>query len=365
MPDSTISQTLLAYSTALEAAFNTNPVLATDFTAFETQARLFFVPNVAKSPDVPRVGAGAASAYPSDQRSSVLEPPAIDIQDVVNVEHFPIFERQHMGQTEVLGDIEELDVGIAYRHHHYKQNFDNDGRQLDSRSIIARNNGATFIYTGCVSNSLQIQQTGIEDPQFTAGFVGSGNYVDYTAIAPPFGQVATPTRDGSKDMLGAETIITYNDGGAKSLQGRWISFSWTSNNNIQTQNLRAGLPRVNAETCPTNGWYRNQLLADDETYSLEIRIAHDDAMDEWDDAQRNVVLTDFFIDMRGNCIPTTTNDTQYAVGIRTGKCYFRNVRGADDNNDAVLDIAVFGVRNGTHFGVHKFEIVDGSNAIIV
>lgn len=362
MGDSTLTQTTLAYSTAIEAGVNTISQLASGYTTYETLARILPIPNAEKQSDEQRIGGGAGSAYPTFQRSRVLEPQAIEMSDIVNVERFPTMLRQHAGTPEVVGDIQVVEATKAWRHHFYKQNFDTLGRQLPTRTYIVKNNGAYFAFGGGVSGTLQIQQNGIDDPRFTNGIVTTGYYEDVDLIGG-FGSLTLPTRDPLKDMFGAETGISYNDGTLRSLQGRWKSFSFSSNNNIDTGDLRAGLARVAAAACPTRGWYRGFLNAGDESVSMEFRVAHDDLMREWDAAQLDTVLTQFDVLMKGSCVPTTATNTQYSVKLNIGKCYFRNIRGGDDNNLAVLDVGVFPVRNGSYFGVWKAEVVSGESGI--
>lgn len=363
MSDSTMTQTTLAYQILNEGAYNEHAETAEDYQTFETTARILPIPDVEKQQDEQRIGGGAASAYPSFQRSGVLIPQAIDISDIVNVDKFPIFANMYYGTPEESGDIAVVEASKAWRHFFYKQNFDLLGRQLPSKTFAMRNNGAAFLYTGGVGGTLQVSQNGITDPRFTFGVVTSGNYLAIDDIND-FGEFALPTRSPDKDMLGAETILTYNDGSSRSLQGRWKSFNWQGNNNIDTGDLRAGLARVNNAACPTRGWYRNKLLASDETVTCTFRVAHDDVMREWDNAQKDTVLTTFDILMKGQCIPTTAANNQYAVKISHGKGYFRNIRGGDDNNTAVIDVDFFPVRNGSYFGTHRMEIVNGMNGVI-
>jgi hypothetical protein len=362
--DSTLTQTTLAYSTDTEASPNTVPQVAAEYTTYETLARILPIPNAEKQSDEQRIGGGAASAYPTFQRNRVLEPQAIDMSDIVNAERFPTQFRQHLGAVEEIASIEVLEALKAWRHNFFKMNFDVSGRTPETRTFIVKNNGAYFAYGGGVSGTLQIQQNGIDDPRFTNGIVTTGYYEDI-ALVGGFGTLSVPTRDPLKDMLGAETALSYNDGVLRSLQGRWKSFNFNSNNNVDTGDLRAGLSRVNAAVCPTRGWYRNYLNWGDETISLEFRVAHDSLMLEWNAAQLNTVLTSFDIFMKGSCIPTTVGNIQYSVKVSVGKCYFRNVRGGDDNNLAVLDIGVFPVRNGSYFGVWKGEVVNGMSGVIV
>jgi hypothetical protein len=364
MGDSTLTQTTLAYSTAIESAVNTVPQTAGLYTTYETTARTFVLPNAEKQSDEPRIGGGAASAYPSFQRSRVLEPMGIEIADVVNVERFPTQLRQHMGTPEVSGDIAIVEATKGWRHFYYVQNFDSLGRQKPTRTYIVKNNGAYFAYAGGTSGTMQISQSGIDDPKFSNGIVTTGYYEDVDLISG-FGSLTVPTNDPLKLMLGAETSISYNDGTTRSLNGRWKSFTFNSNNNIDTGDLRAGLPRVQNSACPTRGWYRNFLNASDESVSLEFRVAHDDNMREWEAAQLDTVLTTFDILMKGSCIPTTAANTQYSVKLSVGKCYFRNIRGGDDNNLAVLDVTVFPVRNGSYFGVWRAEVVNGQSTVTV
>jgi len=366
MADSTLTQTTFAYSIASEVTYNGAPVLFSDYATFETLARILPLPNAQKQADEPRIGGGAASAYPTFQRSRVLEPMAIDISDIVNTDMLCAkLARRHMGGVDGDVAIATVEATKLFKHTFLKRNMDTGagGRQLPGTSIIMKNNGAYFVYAGCVGGSLQIQQNGVDDPRYTSGLIGTGLYLD-AATYVSAGTFTAPTRDPLRDMLGPETAITYNDGSARSLQGRWKSFSWSSNNNIDTNDLRAGMSRVAAAACPTRGWYRSFLNASDETVSLEFRVAHDGAMLEWNSAQLDTAITSFLIEMKGSCHPTTAANNQFKVGIAVGKSYFRNIRGGDDNNLAVVDVQVFPVRNGSYFGVHQLQFTTHDISVI-
>lgn len=363
MADSNITQTTLAFSRLNEPAFNSAPVTAADYVSYETTARILPLPDAEKQQDVARIGAGSASAYPTTQRTGVLSPTTLEISDVVNVEKLPIFTELYMGKPEVVGDVVIVEAAKAWRHIQYKRNYDLLGRQLPSKSWIVRNNGADFIYTGGVGATIQFQQQGITDPTFSFGVVTGGSYLRISALAA-FGAVAVPTRNQLKDMMGAETILSYNDGALRTLNGRWKSFTFSGNNNIDTGDLRAGLPRVGDAACPTRGWYRTQLLAGDETVTAEFRVAHDDVLREWDNAQTNTDVTNFDILMRGACVPTSAANQQYSTKVSVGHCFFRNVRGGDDNNLAVNDVGVFPVRNGSYYGVWKVEYVTDQAGVL-
>lgn len=363
MADSQLSQTSIAFSSLPETAYNTAYILASEYKSIVTRARSFPLPSNEKGDDLGVIGDNRV--YPSRQTTGFLDPVVVEIQETVNVGWFNNLLRRFMGKPELVGDIAVVEATKAWRHHYYEQDPNSLGRQLPSSSVVYRNNGADFLYSGMVGSTLQIQQAGVADPQFTLQLVGSGLYKRIRDITSPvFGTL--PASVVEQTMLGPETRVQYTDPLATRTitnPRRMKSISFTANNNIDTGDLRAGAPRVNGAGCPGGGWYRDFLNMGDKTAAAEFRVAIDDDMREWASAQNDDIITNFTWDMRGYCIPTTAANNQYQCTVKIGKCYFRTPRGGEDNNTMVKDITVFPVVNATYWGGYKFEVINGVNAI--
>jgi hypothetical protein len=366
MADSLLSQTGIAISTLPETAYNTMFVLASGYDSLVTRARSFPLPSNEKGDDTGTIGRGSKSIYPSVQTTGFLEPQVIEIQDKLNVGSFVKQLRRFMGKPELVGDIQVVEAAIAFRHHYYEQDPDALGRQLPASDIVYRNNGADFVYGGMVGSSLQLQQAGVADPTYTIQHVGSGLYQRIRDItSPAFGTLADPATENY--MLGPETRVQYTDPTTtrSMTSGRRLkSISFTANNNLDTNDLRAGAPRVNGTGCPGSGWYRDFLNMGDKTATAQFRVTVDDNMFEWTNAQTDAIITNFTWTNKGYCVPTTAATNQYEVTLKIGKCYFRTPRGGDDNNTLVKDLTVFPVLNASYWGVYKFEVVNGVNAIV-
>lgn len=354
MADSLISETLLAFSTAPEASYNTNPVLANLFTSYLTRSRGFYVENNESVDDLGAIGGG--SVYPTIVRNSFRESTTIQCQDKVNVSTFATLLRRLLGAADPGVDI--IEAGIAFRHT-FKE-LANTTRQLPSSSFISINNGADKLFCGVVGNSVTISQTGAEDPTFDMSLNASGLVKDISAVYPSFGALAAPA--ARSEMYGPDTQCSYTDGaGTLSLSAakRLRSFSWTHNNNLDTGDRRAGASPINA-ACPTDGWYLDYLLHADQTESCTIRVQHDGNLREHGNSLTKTPITDLFFLLRGDCIPTTAADNRYSVKIKIPKCYFSNARPVDDNNNAALDFDIIPVADGSSYkGASIVEVING------
>lgn len=358
MADSLISETLLAFSTAPESAYNTNPVTASLFTSYLTRSRGFYVPSNEATNDLGAIGGG--STYPTIVRNNFREATQIQVQDKVNVNTFAVQLRRLLGAadpTPAGPDI--IEASKAFRHT-FKEMDPANGRQLPSTSYISINNGADFIFCGCVGNSVTISQTGVEDPTFDMSMNASGLTKDISVVYPSFGTLSAPA--ARSEMYGADTQCSYTDSaGTLSLTAarRLRSFSWAHNNNLDTGDRRPGASAINA-ACPTDGWYLDYLLRTDTTESVTMRINHDGNLREHALAMSKTPVTNLFFLLRGDCIPTTTADNRYSVRIKVPKCYFSNPRPVDDNNNAALDIDIIPVVDGSSYkGASIIEVVNG------
>lgn len=370
MSDSYGSQTAIALSKLPETGFGIPYVdAAADYDSILTRARTLPMPDIRKSDDIGVVGRGSSSMYASYTENEVMNPIGIEIQYTVNVNSFLKKLRRFMGKTMVSGDVTVEEASIAWRKKMYELDPD-VSRQLPPSSIVYKNNGADFIHSGCIGSTLNIAQTGSQDPQYTMAFLNGGNYMRTRDVASP-GFGVLPAVAAENRLKGAETRVEYTDpAGTLSLvtpARRLKSISFNANNNLDVEDERAGLPRIGATACPDRGWYKDYLLFGDRQIGAEMRVMLDDNMREWDAVMRNRDITSFKWQMKGYCIPTSITNTQYGLDLIIPFCGFRNPRGNEDAGKMVQDIAIFPMlpASPTHYGVYRFEaIVGGSNAII-
>lgn len=369
MPDSYLSQTSIAISTAPEATFGVPSDDAADYRSVLTRARILPLPDIRKSDDTGLIGRGSSSMYPSYQENEVMMPVGIEINYTVNVDSFLIKLRRFMGKDMVSGDVTVSEASHVWKKIMYELDPD-VSRQLPSTSIVYRNGGADFIHGGCVGSTLNISQQGSQDPQYTMSFLNGGNYIRISEIDPgPFGTLAAVPAENR--LKGAETRAQYTDNiGTLNLvtpNRRLRSISWTANNNLDVDDERAGLPRVGDVACPNKGWYKDYLLFGDRQASGEMRVMLDDDLREWSAVIENKAITNWKFQMKGYCIAASTTNLQNGLDIVVPYCGFRSPRGGDDAGKSIVDIGVFPMLPAvpTHYGVWRAEAtVGGSNALI-
>lgn len=367
MADSYISQTAIGLSTQSEEDFGVfYEDAASDYTKILTRARIIPLPDIRKSDDTGVTGRGSSSMYATYTENEVMNPIGIEVQYTVNVNSFLKMLRRYMGATMVSGDVTVIEALKAWRKKFYELDPD-VSRQLPSSSIVYRNGGADFVHGGCVGSTLNVSQGGSADPQFAMAFMNGGNYERIRNIVG-FGNLPAMAKENR--MKGAETRVQYTDpNGTVNLvtpNRRIRSISFSGNNNLDTEDERAGLPRVGDTVCPDAGWYKDYLLFGDRSISAEMRLMIDDDMREWDNVMKNRDITNFKWDMKGYCIPNTTAHDQYGVSLIIPFSGFRSPRGNEDSNKAVKDITVFPMipESPTHYGVYRFEAVTDNSTVI-
>lgn len=368
MPDSYITDTFIAFSLLPEATYGTALLTAANYFSVVTRARLLPLPSNRKSDDLGVIGRGSGSMYPSKQSSDLMNPIGFEMQDRVNVGSFATLLRRYMGHPQVSGDITVVEAAKAWKHTFFEQDPDVDagGRQLPSSSVVYRNKGADFLHPGCVGATLTVSQTGATKPDYTMAFNNGGFYHRIGEItAPVFGSLGLPAAE--EEMHGPDSRVLYTDtGGTRNLvvpDRRLKSISFSANNNLDLADERAGLPSMDGSGCPKKGWYRDFLLFGDRQISATYRVMVDATMREWKQAVEDDVITSFTWNMLGNCVPTTATTSRYGVNLIISKCQFRDPAGNEDANKAVADIVVFPEIQATHYGVYKFEVVNGKSTI--
>jgi hypothetical protein len=353
MADSRWKQTILGFSTAVEGSYNAMVLVASGMTGFVTRSTGFPLPDYEKSDDLGVIG--NQNANPTVQRSGFITPPTMEFTDILGTENAMTILRRAMGSADPVpsgGNI--IEAGIAFKHSSGWLNpF--TSRQKPSSTFLYSNNGADYLYGGCVVNTYVISQDGVADPTFVASIVGSGlNKRVRDVSGPVFGTLAKPAVQNQ--MLGPSTEVEFTDGGGLySMTGahRLISVNATViNNNLETTDRRAGASPVDPFDMH-KGWYMDYLLTGDPVSACEFRVMLDDNMREYADARNDTVITGFKVRFKGYEIPGSLvgpPKTRFQIEVVYGKTYFRGVRATDNNGNAVLDITLFPIDDGVNVG---------------
>ena len=362
MADSRIRDTILAISTANESTYNGMVVLASDMSTLVTRSTGIPAPVLEKNDDKGVIGNYPNGEFASLQRSGFVVPPAFEISNVVSAEMFFKQVRRFLGKADPVpaaGDI--IEAGIAFKHHAAMlANNTAAGLQLPSSTFAFSNNGLDYLYAGCCGNTLQIQQQGGADPTYAIGYVGSGLYKRIRDVAGPvFGTLAAPAAQNY--MLGPETQVEFtDDSGLLSLTTahRLRNITINVQNNLRTDLRLAGASPVDPADLK-KGWYLDSLTHGDRDAGATMRIALDDTLREFFDANNDTDITNFTMRMRGYKIPTTAANSRYTVEVVFGKCHFNGQQVTDDGGDAALDINITPCSDGTNFGIVKVDAING------
>jgi hypothetical protein len=361
--ESLVSQTVIAFSTAPESVYGTNPVTAADFTSMVTRVREMPVTESEKNDDRGVIGRGNAM-YPSYQRSGFRVPTAFEIMDRAHVGRFMPLLRRYMGKTAAAPVV--LEAGIAFGHTFYEADPDVEGLQLPSSSFVYRNNEYDYLHTGCCGSTLQISQTGTADPEMTIGFAGSGNAKRIATDYPAFGSLVIPGTDPY--MYGASSDAFYTDD-ASAVQNlttpdhKLRSLTFTANNNLITDDTRMGMPQADA-TDPRRGWYRDFLHFGDREISAEFTMGMDGSYALKNAEELNLNFTTFTWTMKGDVIPTTTTSKRYQLSLVIPKFNLRAPRVGEDNQKRTKSFTIFPVTHSGHYGVYRFNVTNGVSTAI-
>lgn len=363
MGESLRSQTVIGFSTAPEAAYNTNPVTANLYTPMVTRVRDLPVPDGEKVDDRGVIGRGN-SMYPTFQRSGFQIPTAFELSDMVNAGTFMPWLRRYMGKAGTTPTT--VEASVAFKHTFYELDPSVGGLQLPSTSIVYSDNEYDYLHTGVVPSTLQLSQQGTQDPSFTEGIVGSGQAKRIATVYPSFGSMALPPQDPY--MYGASSAGQYTDDASTtaslttpSHKLRGLSFS--ANNNLILDDTRMGMPQVDVAE-PRRGWYRDFLHFGDREISAEFTMGMDGDYAMKNAQELNLIYTNFTWTMNGDVIPSTAAGHKYEVKLIIPKFYLRTPRTGEDNQKDTKTFSIFPVINATHYGLYRFECVNGVSTAI-
>jgi len=392
----------LGISASPESTYNTMLVAPSDlYLGMLTTTRSLYIPDKEKLDDTGKVGTGRE--YPTEQRSGYITVPSLEISEELNIDIAALLLRRAMGGVDAGGTLvvsdpyynSGIEDALGFYTHTWGLLSNNTaaGRQLPSSTLLWSLGGADYMWGGVCVESFRVDQTGSGVPTFTATMVGSGlnkrlRYLTANgALAvngsnayngPYAGSVgseyppAFPAPVAQRYMLGAETKMQFNDGSNYVITNaqRLKSFSFTLTNNLRTDDRRPGDPRLTS-TQPRDGHYINRLLHGDRTVAAEMTVMLDDVLREFTDAYNDTVITGFRYSAMGNLLKKATTpftesaqDNQGVFELNFPKCYFRGIRGSDDNGDAILTISIFPVDDFTN-GPVTAKIVNNTAAAIV
>lgn len=361
--ESLTSQTVIAFSTAPESSYGVNPTTAATFTPMVTRVREQPVPDSERSDDRGVIGRGNAM-YPSYQRSGFRIPTAFEISDVAQVGTFAPLLRRFMGKTAAVPTV--VEAGIAFKSIFREADPNVEGLQLPSSSFVYQNNEYDYLLTGGVGSTLQLAQTGTQDPNFTLGIVCSGNAKRISVDYPAFGSLAVPGIDPY--MYGTSSAIQYTDDGAVTVSlttpsHKLRSQTFNANNALITDDTRQGMPQVDAAE-PRRGWYRDFLHYGDRDQSFEFTMGMDGDYALKNAEELNLVYTNLTWTMRGDLIPTTASANKYELKLIIPKFHLRLPRVGEDNAKRTKTFAAFPVTHAAYYGLYSFELVNGVSTAI-
>jgi hypothetical protein len=383
----------LAISQTPEASYNAIKSASGDlYYGMLTTGRAFYVPDKEKVDDTGKIGTGRE--FPTEQRSTYVAVPSLELTEELNVDIAPIILRRAMGGADVVTTIAATPASTI-RDHTWGLDLSGTNRQLPSSSMLwgIIGSGADYLWSGVVIESFAINQTNSDVPTFTASFVGSGLFKrlkyltadgniavngsnPYTGPYP--GSAGTewpptfPLPTAQRYMIGAESelLFTPEGGSPYSMTAsgqRLKAFSATLTNNHRTDDRRPGDPRIVAAQ-PRSGHYVNRMNHGDRTIGGDMTVMLDDTLAEFDLAYNDTILESFTYKAKGRYLmataPGVESDKQSEFEITFPKAYLRSVAGTDDNGDAVLTMSVFPIDNGTT-GPMIARIRNNTAAVIV
>lgn len=380
MAEYLIRDTKLGISKAVESSYNTMRTGSSDlYLGMLTTTRSFYIPDKEKLDDTGKIGTG--QEFPTEQRSGYVTVPSLEISEELNIDVGAVLFRRALGGTASAGSDQEASKGF------YNQTFgmlaNTSGRQLPSSTMLWSLGGADYMWGGVVVDQFRVEQSNSNVPTFTATLVGSGknkrlSYLTANgALAvngsnayngPYAGSTNTeyppsfPAPTAQRYMLGAETKLQFTDDVGNYVMTtaqRLKTFSFTLNNNHRTDDRRPGDPRVDSDNQtsgqPKRGHYVNRMLHGDRSAAAEMTCMLDDTLREYGVAYNDTEVTQFkytaagnLLKMAGSPYTESTADNQGEFEIIIPKCYFRGVRGSDDNGDAIITISIFPVYDTTN-----------------
>ncbi len=363
MAESLETQTVIAFSTAVEAAYGTNPVTAGLYTSIVTRVRERPTPDQEKTDDRGVIGRGNAM-YPSFQRSGFTIPTSFEISDVVQAGTMAPLLRRYLGATAAAPAV--VEAAVAFRHTFYEQNPDTAGLQLPSSSFVYMNNEFDYLLPGGVGSTFQCSQAGTADPNFTLSIVTNGLGKRISVDYPAFGALAVP--GDVPYMYGTSSSIQYTDDLAATISltnpdHKLRSETFSANNALILDDTRQGMPQVDTNE-PKRGWYRDFLHFGDREITFEFTMGMDGDYAMKNAHELNLVYTNLRWTMKGDRIPTALVTNKYEVAIVIPKFYIRSPRQGGENQKTTKTFTAFPVTHAGHYGVWRAEIVNGVSAAI-
>jgi hypothetical protein len=378
----------MAISATPESSYNTIKVGAADtYLGMLTTGRAFYVPDKEKVDDTGKIGTGRE--FPTEQRSTYVTVPSLEITEELNVDMAALLLRRAMGGADVVSAVTttratpgnpSVAIAPASTINDHTWGLDLVNRQLPSSSMLwaIPNSGADYIWGGVVVESYAISQTNSDVPTITVGLVGSGMFkrlsrltangqavvngtnpytgpYPNTPAAPALYPPIFPMPTAQRYMIGAESelLFTPTAGVEYSVTGsgqRMKAFSATLTNNHRTDDRRPGDPRVESAQ-PRAGHYVNRMNHGDRTIGGDMTVMLDETLSEFYNAYNDTVLESFTYRAKGAYLgataPSTESNAQSEFEIIFPKAYLRGVAGTDDAGDAVLTMSIFPVDNGT------------------
>lgn len=372
----------LGISKAVESSYNTMRTGNSDlYLGMLTTTKGIYIPDKEKYDDTGKIGTG--QEFPTEQRSGYIAVPSLEIAEELNIDVGAVLFRRCLGGSVTVAAVTDSTATLGAQNQSFGMLPNSSGRQLPSSTVLWSLGGADYMWGGVVIDQFKIDQSNSNIPTFTATLVGSGlnkrlRYLTANgALAvngsnayngPYAGSTSTeyppsfPIPTVQRYMNGAESKLSFTDTtGAYVVTNAQLlkTFALTVSNNHRTDDRRPGDPRVDSgnQTSgdPRSGHYTNRMLHGDRTVAADMTVMLNDTMREFTDAYTDDVITSFTYTAAGDLVRksidasvVSTSDNQYEFETSIAKCYFRSIKGQDNNGDATINITVFPVYDGTN-----------------
>jgi hypothetical protein len=302
--------------------------------------------------------------YPSWQRSGFRIPVTFEMSDIMQVGVLLPLLRRFMGAPGSAPTV--VEAAVAWKHTFYEADPEVEGIQLPSSSFVYQNNEYDYLHTGGCGSTFQLSQTGTADPTFSMGIATGGQAKRISEAYPAFGSLAVPAVDPY--MYGTSSEIQYTDDTPTTVSlttptHKLRNETFSVNNALVTDDTRQGMPQVDANE-PRRGWYRDFLHFGDREVTTEFTMGMDGDYALKDAEELNLIYTNFTWTMKGDIIPTTATNNRYEAKLIIPKFYLRLPRSGEENVKRTKAFTVFPVIHAGHYGVYRFECVNGVSTTI-
>jgi hypothetical protein len=208
-------------------------------------------------------------------------------------------------------------------------------------SIYRHNQGEQFILGDLFPNAFSISQEGEAQPTFSIDMMGTGKFLDATAIAAaPFDEsliVAAPTY---KYFHGAATVVTFTDGTTTydlTNQGRLISLSVEGNNGGRVAR-RPGDTFYNTADRNSGAFAKNIAMGKASGHRIVFKIDLGTALTEWAAMVQRKTITGGSIKFVG--FDLITGVYAYEYEILFPKARFSVISGDTDDAYGALTVEI-------------------------